>query len=84
MTRVRFHGWRYRLRKVALTKLFQRALGVGLAAAKHLTDRVLAREEVIVEVESTAAGALVREARELGAECEIVGAGPAVVDAANR
>lgn len=61
------------MRKVALNKVLQRYLNISLAPAKMYVDRILAREEVIVTVESRAvAENLVKEARGLGAFVEIV------------
>lgn len=73
MTTVRFHGWKEGLRKVALNKVLQRYLNISLSPAKTYVDRILAREEVIVTVESRAvAENLVKEARGLGALVEIL------------
>lgn len=73
MTRVRFSGWEEGLRKVALNKVLQRHLDISLAPAKAYVDRILAREVVVVAVESRAvAEDLVKEARALGALVEIV------------
>ena len=73
MTKVRFSGWQEGLRKVALNKVLQRYLNISLAPAKAYVDRILARKEVIVTVESRAAAEnLVKEAGELGAFVEIV------------
>jgi len=45
-----FRGWEAGFNKVAFTALMEKEVGVGLEAAKALTDKLLAGEAVIVWV----------------------------------
>ena len=45
-------GWRIGLRKINVTRILQARAGLGLAAAKALTDRVLDGETVVVPLPS--------------------------------
>jgi len=49
---VEITGWRQGLKKVSLTEALHNHAGLGLAAAKDVTDRVLAGESVKVSVQS--------------------------------
>ena len=72
MSQVMLTGWRPGLRKVALTKLLQQRAGLGLHAAKDYTDRLLAGEQVRVEIPLLAAAELLaREADALGVEAQV-------------
>lgn len=53
--RVGITGWTEGLQKISLTHELQASLGLGLAAAKSITDRVLAGELVVFEQPSRAA-----------------------------
>lgn len=66
---VRITGWRYGLRKVSMTETIRDRTGMGLAAAKAITDAVLRGESAVVPVaDYTAAVQLAAALRNLGAE----------------
>lgn len=72
MDRVRITGWRAGLRKIGMTDALRRHAGLGLAAAKAVTDGVLEGRPADVDVPSAgAAVALVAELEALGALAEI-------------
>lgn len=52
MTSVRILAWHPGLQKVKLTKVLQKYIGLSLATAKTITDRILAEEKVVIEIES--------------------------------
>ena len=62
---VYLRGWQVGFNKVGFTKLMKEEVGVSLAAAKNLTDRLLAGETVIIWVRHLSK--TVDEARNLGA-----------------
>jgi hypothetical protein len=47
---VYLRGWEPGFNKVEFTKLMKAEVGVGLSAAKNLTDRLLAGETIIIWV----------------------------------
>ena len=65
---VRITGWRKGLRKIAMTQAIRRPTGMGLAAAKGLTDRVL--DGAVVEIDTPSR----ESARDLAKELESLGA----------
>ena len=70
--RIHVTGWNPGLNKVAMTKAYQRELGVGLAAAKGMTDALLDGERVEFEVETPErAETFAAELTALGAVVEV-------------
>ncbi len=70
--RVRVTGWRAGLQEVETTRTIRDHLGLGLAAAKALTDRVFAGEEVALEPQDAHAALALRDALErLGADAVV-------------
>ena len=68
MTRIALTGWRHGFRKVELTKELRALLGPGgLAAAKLMTDRLLAGEVIALEFQD------VTEARSFLARVKALG-----------
>ena len=60
------------MRKVSVTKLFQRETGATLSAAKKMTDQILDGQAVTVEVASrTIAERSCTKATELGLVCTV-------------
>ena len=73
MAKVLFKGPVYNLQKISLTKLFRNKMNLPLDIAKSKTDALLNGEKFIVETESVEqAEELVKEARAIGAACEII------------
>ncbi len=73
MEKVLFKGWKYGLKKISLTKLFQKNANLTFKESKKRTDALLNGEIFIIETESIEkAKELVEEATAIGAVCEIV------------
>jgi hypothetical protein len=69
---VEIFGWREGFLKVSCTHLLQDRLGLGRAAAKACTDRVLDGERVSLTVSNRAAAvSLAAQLTELGAEARV-------------
>ncbi len=65
-------GWREGLRKISMTQSLQAHAGLGVAAAKVVTDRVLDGQTVAVTLlDAATAAALARELDALGATCHV-------------
>jgi hypothetical protein len=72
MTTIRLVEWKPGLRKISLTKLLQRQLGVSLSVAKHAVDELLEGRQVSLTVPGHVDGAsLAAEIQLLGAVCEV-------------
>jgi ribosomal protein L7/L12 len=73
MSKVLFKSWRYGLKKISSTHLFQKHANLSLTEAKDKTDALLNGETFIIETESfEQAEELVNEATAIGAVCEII------------
>lgn len=72
MTKIKIVGWREGMQKISLTKLLQEELGLPLASAKDVVDRVLDGSEEIVSLPVRAdAEAIAAAMRRHGAIAEI-------------
>ena len=72
MIQVRITGWRYGLQKVSMTTTIREALGLGLAEAKQVTDRVLdGKTAVLIAPDRETAVALADALWALGADAEV-------------
>ena len=73
MITLRISGWRPGLRKVSMTEALRSSLGIGLAEAKSITDRVLNGEIVELGVASGVDAEALSSALDLlGAESTVV------------
>ena len=71
MTTVLVAGWNVGFQKVKFTFLLQARLGYSLSRAKHVTDAVLANNDVELQVEEEQGEALVSSMKDLGARCAV-------------
>lgn len=72
MGKIIFYGWNTGFNKVAHTKLLRAELGCSLLQAKSITDAVLARQSVVIEVADDRIERVAFELNELGAKCRVV------------
>lgn len=63
---VALSGWNTGFNKIACTKLLQTELSIGLAAAKKMTDAILANEIVMIEMRHSRSEQLMEKLRKLG------------------
>ena len=78
MPEVLIAGWKSGLLKVAMTATIKEHTGLGLAASKRVTDRVLDGEQVVISsLSADCAASLAAELLGLGAVVEVRDAPPA-------
>jgi ribosomal protein L7/L12 len=70
-----FYGWNIGFNKVAHAKLLRAELGYSLLQAKSVTDSVLDRKSVTIEVADDQIERLALELNELGVKCRVDGIG---------
>ena len=71
MGKIIFCGWNIGFNKVAHTKLLCSELGYSLLQAKSITDAVVDRQSVMIEVGDDQIESLAFELSELGAKCRV-------------
>jgi hypothetical protein len=72
MPKLTLKRWRPGLEKITLTKMIQEKAGVSLTSAKDCVDRLLAGEEVSLDLPTSKEAASLGEAiRALGVDCEV-------------
>jgi ribosomal protein L7/L12 len=72
MPKLTLKRWRPGLEKITLTKMIQEKAGVSLTSAKDCVDRLLAGEEVSLDLPTSKEAAKLGEAiRALGVDCEV-------------
>jgi hypothetical protein len=69
------YGWNIGFNKVAHTKLLRAELGYSLPHAKSITDSVVDRKSVTIEVADDQIEHLALELNELGVKCRVDGIG---------
>ena len=73
VAKILFKGWNYGLKKISLAKLFQQRFNLSLKDAKSKTDALLNDKSFVIEIKDISqAEELVREAKAIGAVCEII------------
>lgn len=71
MGKIILFGWNIGFDKVAHTKLLRAELGFSLLQAKSITDAVVDRQSVTIEVPDDQIKRLAFELNELGAKCRV-------------
>jgi hypothetical protein len=72
MAKVTLKGWRPGLEKITLTKMLQENGHLSLTSAKECVDRLLAGEEVTLDLPTSHEAAQLGEAiTALGVDCEV-------------
>jgi ribosomal protein L7/L12 len=73
LEKIILYGWKIGFNKVAHTKLLRAKLGYSLLQAKAITDSVLDRKSVAIEVAADQVEHLALQLNELGVECRVDG-----------
>jgi hypothetical protein len=75
VTRVEVHHWRPGFKTISFMKLLKQVSGIGLADAKHLTDTLLEKDRIEVDVRDGQFEFFLVETDLLGASARVVPGG---------
>ena len=73
MKTITMTGWKEGMRKISLTQLQVKLLGLSLKASKENVDKLLEGTDVVIETNySETAEKFVREASKIGVLCQVI------------